>query len=124
MDVILPRKKEAYRDENSVFRDTFLFQPLTQAADSHTCSFPNTGITILEASFDDRPDLTHQGSHVFAATLNADTKGEHSTTSECGIWRREILDDQSAECWENLSWWQVGGKSIDNAEGRLGIIMS
>lgn len=102
-----------------MFGRTLILKPLTQAADGNAGSLPNAGIWVLETSLDDGPNLVHERSHEFAAPLNTDTKSKNSTAAASRIGRTEILDNESAESGEDLGRWQVGGKSIDDAESRL-----
>jgi hypothetical protein len=112
------------RDEDTVLGRTLLLEPFAEAADGDTGGFPDTCILILETSLNDGPDVAHEGSHVLAATLDTDTKGENSTATMAGFTSVKVLSDEGTEGREDLSGRQVGGKTVDDAEGRLKIIMS
>lgn len=112
-------KKNTYRNKNGVLGRTLVLEPLAQAADGDTGSLPDGGIGILETSLDDGPDLAHEGGHVLAASLNANSKRENGSTTVAWVWRREVLDNEGTESREDLGGGQVGGESIDDAQSRL-----
>lgn len=68
-----------------MLRGTLILQPLAQTTDSDAGSLPNRGIDILKTSLNDGPDLVHDGSHKFTATLDNHTKGEHGAATVIGI---------------------------------------
>lgn len=68
-----------------MLRGALILQPLAQTADSNAGRLPNRRIDILKTSFDEGPDLVHDWSHVFTATLDDHTEGEYGTTTVIGI---------------------------------------
>ena len=94
--------------------DAFILEPFTKTIDSGTGSFPDSCVSILEASLDQRPYFMHNRCHVFAATFNRDTKSKHSATTVGRIWGGEILKNQVMKGREDLGGRKRGGKAIDN----------
>jgi hypothetical protein len=94
--------EQAYRNECSMFRRALLLQPLAQAADSNASSVPDRGVDVLDTSLDNGPDLAYYRSHVFATTLNDNTKSKHGAAAIVRIRRGEILLDERAKGREDL----------------------
>ncbi len=102
-----------------MLRCTLILEPLAQAADGDTGGLPDGGIGILETSLDDGPDFAHEGRHVLAASFNANSKRKDGTTTVAWVCRSEVLNNEGTEGGEDLSGGQVGGESIDDAQGGL-----
>ena len=102
-----------------MFAHTLFLEPLAQATDRNACRLTYAGVLVPETRLDEWPNLTHQRCHVLAASLNGNTQGKDSTTTAGGVDRVEVLADQLAQRREDLRWRQVGGKTINDPQGRL-----
>jgi hypothetical protein len=71
----------AYRDKHSVACSAVFIDPLTEAADSDACSFPDRCIIILEGGVNDRPNFRHARSHKLAAALDSDAQGQDGSAA-------------------------------------------
>jgi hypothetical protein len=85
-----------------MLRDTLIFQPFAETADSRASSLPDRGVSILQPSFNYRPYMTHEWCHVLAAAFNNDAEREHGGTALIRIRRAEVLLNEIAEGWEDL----------------------
>jgi hypothetical protein len=96
-----------------VLRNTLIFHPFTQTSESDAGCLAYTGISIVKARLYYRPHMFHNGSHVFAATFDRYSEGEHCPTAVVRIGGLEILLDESPKWGKDLSGGEGGGQIID-----------
>lgn len=86
-----------------MLRGYSFFEPFAETANGDTASFANGHIRVLETGFDQRPDLVNEWRHIFTASLDSNSKSEHSSTAGCRVRRGEVLDNKLPQGWEHLS---------------------
>jgi len=111
---------DTYWDQHLVLRDTFIFHPFTQTTEGNTSRLANTSVGITKASFYYGPYVFHDGCHVFTATFDRYTEGEHSTTTDVCIWGLEVLLNHGPERGEDLSRGEGCGQIVNYSQSRLG----
>lgn len=102
-----------------MLRNTFIFHPLTQTTESNTGRLANTSVGITKASFYYRPYVFHDWCHVFTATFDRHTEGEHRTTADVCIWGLEVLLNHGPEWGEDLGRGESRGQVINYSQRRL-----
>jgi hypothetical protein len=85
-----------------VLRNTFIFHPFTQTTEGNTSRLAYTSVWIIKTGLYYRPYVFHDGYHVFTATFDRHTEGEHRATAEVCIWGLEVLLNKGPKRGEDL----------------------
>ena len=102
-----------------MLRDTFVFHPFAQTAESDTSRLADTSVGITKASLYYGPYVFHDWCHIFTATFDRHTEGEHRTTADVCIWGLEVLLNHGPERGENLGRGEGCSQAINYSQRRL-----
>jgi hypothetical protein len=97
-----PAEKDAYWDQQFVFRNTFIFHPFTQTTEGNASRLAYTSVWIIKTGLYYRPYVFHDGYHVFTAAFDRYTESEHRATTEVCVRGLEVLLNKGPKWGEDL----------------------